>query len=294
LGNAKGLAVSIPERLADARDAGSISDLRVSEISAASPDMNAPEFQALVEDIRAHGQLVPIWKSGDEIIDGRKRLRACSIIGIPPNVVDVSPDQDATTVAYSLNILRTHYTSSQRAMFAAKRANWPRPGPGRANTIFSVNGSMKTESQAAAESGVSTSYVIAAKHVRREGAAEVVAAVETGKLTLHAAEQIVRRPRGEQPDIAEKVIQSSIGKSRHTSTACILGKPNGFKRSPTRPLPWKMERALDQLDNAIDALAHNLEERGAHSHADFQEWIGRLTSARGSLAKIIGEHRRTA
>src|SRR3990167_10011377 len=96
--------------------------LKVSEVSAASPDMKDTQFNALVEDIRQHGQLVPIWKSGDEIIDGRKRARACSLLGIPLKTVDVSDGRDPQSLSYSLNILRTHYTIGQRAAFASTRA----------------------------------------------------------------------------------------------------------------------------------------------------------------------------
>ena len=98
-------------------------NLRISPISEASPDMDDAQFNELVEDIRARGQLVAIWVSADgEVIDGRKRLRACELLNIEAKTVNVS-DGDGADLARSLNILRTHYTASQRAMFAAEMAN---------------------------------------------------------------------------------------------------------------------------------------------------------------------------
>ena len=51
-------------------------DLKISDISAASPDMDDAQFNEFVDDIRQHGQLVPIWISNGEVVDGRKRLRS--------------------------------------------------------------------------------------------------------------------------------------------------------------------------------------------------------------------------
>lgn len=143
---------------------------RISEIAATSPDMTADDFSQLIEDIRQHGQLVPIWMSGDEVIDGRKRLQACALLGIEPKAVDLSPDQDPAALVYSLNILRTHYTPSQRAMFAAKRAKWPK-GKTKAQTA-KFSGLDLTGPEAAKEAGVAESAVRTAKRILREGAPE--------------------------------------------------------------------------------------------------------------------------
>src|SRR5262245_24622225 len=94
--------------------------LHVSALSAESPDMSDPEFKELLEDIRRHGQLVPAVVSNGEIVDGRKRFQACQKLGIELKTIELTGDPVAA--AYALNILRTHYNTSQRAMFAARRA----------------------------------------------------------------------------------------------------------------------------------------------------------------------------
>lgn len=58
-----------------------------------------------------------------EVIDGRKREAACRQLGTRPKTVELEPGADPAAAARSLNILRTHYTASQRALFAATRAN---------------------------------------------------------------------------------------------------------------------------------------------------------------------------
>ena len=270
--------------------------LRVSDISAASPEMSDDDFRALTEDIRQHGQLVPIWKSGAEIIDGRKRLRVCEVLGIEPVVVDVTPGQDAEALSYSLNILRTHYSVSQRAMVAAKRANL---GDGQrksqqvkfnqlANSPKDKT-SFTTIAEAAREAGVNRSAVVAAKLVRREAAPEVSAAVEAGKLTLHSAKQIAAAvPNNDQPAAVEKVIKASAGKARHTP-ARVLGK-QVERKSVVRPLAQRMERGLDQLEGAIELLAKFFEEEGGSRVA----WTKRLCAARTQLTRIITLARRNA
>jgi len=115
-----------------------------------------------------------------------RRLAACERLGIEPKVVNLDPSQDAGQVARALNVLRTHYSPSQRGMFAAERANLPRgvrPHPG-------IPGCGVAAKTAAAEAGVHRSQVELAKRITRDAAPEVVQAVKAGKLTLHAAGQM--------------------------------------------------------------------------------------------------------
>lgn len=193
--------------------------LKLSPVAQESPDMSNEELAELVADIRVHGQLVPIWKSGDEVIDGRKRLMACQKLGIEPKIVDLSPEQRPKDIAYSLNLIRTHYTPSQRAMFAAKRATATKADAGSMRHPATTNLELlgKTVGQAAKETGVSSSTVAVAKRVMRLAAPEVTSAVEAGKLSLHSARKIMENvPVSEQPAMAKKVIEASTAKGKQT------------------------------------------------------------------------------
>lgn len=87
-------------------------------------------------------------------------------------------------MAFSLNVLRTHYTAGQRAMWADRMANYPSGAPQSQVSKFRDLKSIET---AAKEVGVSPSQVGKARYLRREGAPEVADAVSAGRLTLHAA-----------------------------------------------------------------------------------------------------------
>lgn len=237
---------------------------KISEISARSPDMSEEDFDAFVEDIRANGQLVPIWIRGSEVIDGRKRLAACQRLGVEPKVININPEQDAEAVARALNLLRTHYSSSQRAMFAAERANATKAHTAafRTSTKNSVRGEVTTAIDAAKEHGVAESYVIAAKKVRRDGAPEVSEAVKRGTLTLHAAEQIVDAvPIAEQPAFVDRVVESAKGKSRHTPVAKLLDEAHDVRRDRAQPKPSheQFARAVTSMEVLADVITKNVD-----------------------------------
>jgi len=242
--------------------------------------MEESQFQQLIEDIRENGQRVEIVKIGEEIVDGRKRFRACELLGIEPRVIDLS-GQDPEQVSYSLNILRTHYTSGQRAMFAARRAKLLK---GYRKPDISQKGEVVTQARAAQEAGVSVSKIAAAKRIRREGAPEVTAAVEAGRLSLHSAEEIVTSvPIQEQPAIVDRVIKAAQGKRKQTP-AKVLGKTKGFNRSPRRPIAERIERGIAQTETAGDLLLLFMsEDREVHSVA----WVKRLCVARTVLSRVI-------
>ena len=263
--------------------------LRVSDVSAASPDMDNDQFNELVEDIRKHGQLVPIWKSGDEIIDGRKRARACSMLGIPVRAVNMFADMDQAECSRSLNILRTHYTASQRSMFAARMAKATKADGAairdNTNTQLGID-KPKTVAEAASAAGVGKSSVIRAKYIAREGAPEVVEAVESGKLTIHSAEQIVKTVAKQNQAAAVKIRQAEPRRS----DGSIIGKSKQPKRLPTRPIEDRMERCLTQLENAVELLGEFIREPGAKTHVQRRAWIKRIFKARTAITRIINIH----
>jgi ParB-like chromosome segregation protein Spo0J len=86
------------------------------------PDMEQDEYGRLVEDIKANGQIEPIWLYEGQILDGRHRYMACQDLKLEP-ITRVYEGDDPTSFVLSLNLHRRHLTESQRAMVAAKLAN---------------------------------------------------------------------------------------------------------------------------------------------------------------------------
>jgi Protein of unknown function (DUF3102)/ParB/Sulfiredoxin domain len=98
--------------------------------SAIIPPMTPAEYRRLVEDIRRHGVREPVLIHSGLLLDGRERWKACQELGIdcPFRVVT---DADPVRVVYQENVLRQHYSEDQRAMMAARLANWGASPPSR-------------------------------------------------------------------------------------------------------------------------------------------------------------------
>jgi hypothetical protein len=72
------------------------------------PLLEGGEFDALVEDIRAHGLNEPLVMFEGKILDGRNRCRACAAVGIEPRFREMDFGNYAAAKAYviSANIHR--------------------------------------------------------------------------------------------------------------------------------------------------------------------------------------------
>lgn len=83
------------------------------------PDLSAEAYEALKDDIRERGVLVPVEFTEDgEVLDGHHRLRACRDLGITsyPRVVRSGLNEDERRAhALALNVHRRHLTPEQRA-----------------------------------------------------------------------------------------------------------------------------------------------------------------------------------
>src|SRR4029453_3481573 len=90
-------------------------------ISAAYPPMPDAEFMALVEDIKAHGQRVPITLYEGKILDGWHRYCACPDLGLEPATVDFTgTSENAVAFAFSLNAHRRQLAPGQLALLAVE------------------------------------------------------------------------------------------------------------------------------------------------------------------------------
>lgn len=263
-------------------------DLIVSEVSAASPEMSKAQFAELVEDIRLHGQLLPIWVQGGEIIDGRKRSRACAELGIEPKTIDIAADTSAGEIAYALNALRTHYSSSQLNAFASKLANYSTKAP---KSQMANLGHLKTVREISRATGATPTGMKIAAAVRRDGAPEVIEAVEHGDLSLNAASKIVHL----------------VPQQKHLAALKAAMEPK--EKKPRLP---RAEARIQKQNLVVDNILHSIESSIGHERdltyelglahwmakddprlcPDYLKWFKRLAKIQRSLAVIASRKKR--
>ena len=249
-------------------------------MSAASPDFSDTEIAALKASIEKLGQLVPVVTYHGKILDGRKRLAACQSLGIEPLIVIIPDDVSGSDYAKALNLLRTHYTSSQRAMYAATV-----DGMVRGENLNKINDDQIRSSRKdiAKEFDILPNRISDARAIRREAAPEVAAAVEAGKIGLFTARKIIdRTPKAEQAAKVEAIIEAikDGGKVREG-----IHSPKPFRNiaSPKDPIVVVSKILdnladgcvlLDQYRGAIDAISSN--DRPV-------DWAGKAARVRKAL-----------
>lgn len=173
------------------------------------PLMEGDEFEALVSDISQNGLTDPVVMLDGKILDGRNRWRACQRLGIAHKEVQfdqlTTGSDDPTAYVWSKNVVRRQLNAGQIAM-AAERLETLRHGQ-RADFAAakddetSPETSPKTRKQIAKETGASPASIAKARRVRKQGAPKLAEKVETGELSLNAAEKIAVLPPEEQEEI---------------------------------------------------------------------------------------------
>jgi hypothetical protein len=153
------------------------------ELALVFPPMTEPEFVALKQDIREHGQNEPITLYEGKILDGIHRYRACQELGREPSVVRFEGNpRAAAQLVLGRNFHRRHLTTSQRAMVAAEMCKL-RPRGNAGNSPY------LTVAQASALMSVGQDLVTDAKRLLRKGDEEIVRSVRDGLLSVSAAIQ---------------------------------------------------------------------------------------------------------
>lgn len=180
--------------------------LEVHPLAELFPAMTGEQYQALREDIAAHGVQEPIWLYDGRIIDGKHRQRACIELGIDPPRRKYA-GKDPIGFVVTRNLRRRHMSESQRAMVAAKIANM-RQGE-RTDLRPSANLRKVSQKKAAELLNVSDRSVSNARRVQERGAPALVEAVERGELAVSAAAGIARAV---SPDTQSRIVETDLAK----------------------------------------------------------------------------------
>lgn len=152
------------------------------------PLMTSEEYQGIKQDIAENGQREPIILWCDQILDGRNRLKACEELGIKPVFFKLDKDTDPWKYVISHNLHRRHLNTSQRAAIAAKMATL-KNGEQKRHATQNCGASID---EAAKSLNVSPRSVTSAKKVQKSGSKAVQRAVESGKLPVGLAADLVK------------------------------------------------------------------------------------------------------
>ena len=174
------------------------------------PMLSGDTLAMLSADIAEHGIREPVMLYQGKVLDGRNRCVAANYIGIDVPTREFAGD-DAAALAFviSTNLHRRHLTESQRASIAARLANM-RSGhrsdlqpPANLREVLPETSPPPpvSQSEAAKLLNVSTRSVETARKVQTEAPAEIVQAVDDGRISVSLAAQVASLPEAAQAEI---------------------------------------------------------------------------------------------
>lgn len=215
------------------------------------PLLDGQPYAELMADVLKHGVREPVWTYEGQILDGRNRWRASQAVGVDCPMREYTGSEPAAFVV-SLNLHRRHLSESQRAMVAARLATLQDGQRKSASPI----GEAVSQSEAASMLNVGKRSVERAREVLEDGAPELVATVEQGRVSVSAAADVATLPMAEQSQIvargereildAAKRIRSEKAVVRAAELAAIKraqpSLPEGKYECIVIDPPWDMEK----------------------------------------------------
>ena len=220
------------------------------------PKMPEGEFENLKADIEKNGILEPVTLLDGKIIDGRHRYRACQELkkACPTRTLDKISPKD---LVRSMNLLRRHLSTSQRAMVAAAllesyekdaqkrqkhtqldgRGKDGEPKHKKSSVVVNLPPPKKPKEpkkpkraseEVAKILNISAKTVRDGKTVKNEGTKEEVDAVQDGKAAVSATAKKVRkrRPQKKKPSGKMNETNENIGWAAYSwnpITGCKTG-----------------------------------------------------------------------
>jgi ParB-like chromosome segregation protein Spo0J len=107
-----------------------VDNLEIHPLALAFPAYGEEDLAKLASDIRNHGLRQPIALFEGKVLDGRNRVEAARKAGLThvPSKKFEGTFDEARDYVISLNLVRRHLDTGQRAMIAAELTNLPRGG----------------------------------------------------------------------------------------------------------------------------------------------------------------------
>ena len=201
------------------------------------------ELQALADDIKAKGQLLPITSYEGKILDGRNRHRACEMAGVEPRIEEYAGDDPLGLIA-SLNDHRRHDTDNERALVGARMANLKAHRPKLSGSMEHVKEAAAVSIDRAAElSGSTRASIRRAKPIVQTGIPELQDMAESGEVSIRAASEVAKLTPEEQRKAVAGGVQGvkdaakkpDSGKCSKTQSSSSSGSDSSTSQSGNTP-----------------------------------------------------------
>lgn len=258
------------------------------------PMLGADGQDALRADIQQHGVREPVILFDGRILDGRNRYMAARDLGVDFPVVDFDgTDAEALAYVLSTNLHRRHLTESQRAAVAAKLANMRRGNPDFSKPANLPNSACEvSQAQAADMLNVSERSVRTAKTVIEQGAPELVAAVESGAVSVSAAATVSELPKDEQAATVAEGPGAVKAKAKAIREKKATSDPRHQDEDPETAKARKALAGLTRegLEDEVIGLRANLADSKAEARqakAEIAELKEKLRDFDGDSADVI-------
>jgi hypothetical protein len=246
------------------------------------PLLHSERFDALVDNIRENGLIDPITLHEGKIVDGRNRYRACQAAGVEPRFVQMEWTGLVAEFVWSRH-QRRQETAAERRLSAGKYAI-AREGEAKqrqgartdltSSQICNEVDYGRSVENAAEKFDVSERTVSSAIKVLKEGAPELIAAVERDEVAVSAAADIATLPREDQAAIVEAgpvVVQEAAKRIRVAKSASAdpsVPRPGETAKEWAKRIAVEVEAAKAKPKSVKQQTREEAEEIAAREAAE--------------------------
>ena len=236
------------------------------------PLIEGAEFDALVDDIKAHGLREKIWCFKGAILDGRNRFLACKKAGVKA-ITRPFKGSEASALAFviSANLQRRHLTVEQRAFVGARIATLQR-GDNQHTARAATS-----QKEVAEQLGISPDSIQRAKKIIEQGSKALKEAAESGEVPLKKAAKLVELPKSEQL----KAAAEKPAKPLESPEPDMMPEPEPLSADEIAEMDEAAERARQEFAEKVMDSDDRIALAGAE--------VGRLTRDLASM-KLHRDH----
>jgi hypothetical protein len=161
-------------------------------------DLDTELVDKIAESIAKDGQQAPITLTKDgQMLDGRHRWLACEKVGVEPKTQVYDGDDPAGYVAIH-NVHRRHLPKHVLLAKVTKLVSMQNGGDRRSKDFSLGNPKLKTAIDIGEQFGVRSDTISCRRTIEKHGESNVIALVDSGKLSTDAAVHYVRHTSREE------------------------------------------------------------------------------------------------